>query len=98
MQHHLLRGIEGHVSNIAQPMLGMVMQRPHSALRELMRGRSSYLSGPPEDALAPHRPGLPSLPDSIERRLRCGNLFRGERAGAWRGKASVCCGAVGVFA
>eukprot|EP00959_Pyramimonas_sp_CCMP1952_P184289 3853759-Pyramimonas_sp.AAC.1 len=65
VQLDVAQRIDGQVNDIVQPMRGVELQPPHSALRELMRGRSPYLGGPPEDVLAPCRPGLPSLPGGV---------------------------------
>ncbi|CAK0831367.1 unnamed protein product [Prorocentrum cordatum] len=76
-QLDVMQRIDGQVNDIAQPMRGVGLQPPHSALRELMRGRSPYLGGPPEDVLAPYRPGLPSLPESIAEAPALRELLRG---------------------
>ena len=77
VQLDVMQRIDGQVGDIVQPMRGVELQPPHSALRELMRGRSPYLGGPPEDVLAPFRPGLPSLPDSIAEAPALHQLLRG---------------------
>ncbi|CAK0820065.1 unnamed protein product, partial [Prorocentrum cordatum] len=77
MQLDVVERIDGQVCDIVQPMRGEQLQPPYSALRELMRGRSPYLGGPPEDLLAPYRPGLPSLPDSISEAPELHELLRG---------------------
>ena len=77
VQLDVMQRIDGQVNDIVQPMRGEELQSPHSALRELIRGRSPYLGGPPEDVLAPYRPGLPSLPESISEAPALRELLRG---------------------